>query len=98
MPRALQFPAALASRLSWLGRSVERKKIAGRLAPMFCAAKVVADLSRYHRTLGHPRAIGRLRQALRQRNATPAEIACAAEATGEWTTMKHYVMALTCNA
>ena len=81
-----------------LGRSVERKKIAGTSVPVFAVAKTVADLFRYRRTVGDALAIEGLRQALRQRKATPAEIAREAEAAGIWTTMEPYVMALTSDA
>jgi hypothetical protein len=39
-----------------------------------------------------------VRQALRQRKATPAAIAREAEAAGVWATMEPYVMALTSDA
>lgn len=63
-----------------LRRDVERKKIAGTPVPVFGVAKTVADLFRYRRTVGDALAIEGLRQALRQRKATPAEIAREAEA------------------
>lgn len=81
-----------------LRRSVERKTIAGTPVPVFSVAKTVADLFRYRRTVGDAIAIEGLRQALRQRKATPAEIAREAEAAGVWGTMEPYVMALTSDA
>jgi len=81
-----------------LQRSVEHKKIAGTPVPVFGVAKTVADLFRYRRTVGDALAIEGLRQALRQRKATPAEIAREAKATGVWATMEPYVMALTSDA
>lgn len=81
-----------------LNRSVEHKKIAGTLVPVFGVAKSVADLFRYRRTVGDALAIEGLRQALRQRKATPADIAREAEAAGVWSTMEPYVMALTSDA
>jgi predicted transcriptional regulator of viral defense system len=81
-----------------LHRSVERKKIARTSVPVFGVAKTVADLFRYRRTVGDALAIEGLRQALRQRKATPAEIAREAEAAGVWATMEPYVMALTSDA
>jgi predicted transcriptional regulator of viral defense system len=77
-----------------LRRSVESKKIAGTSVPVFGVAKTVADLFRYRRTVGDALAIEGLRQALRQRKATPAAIAREAEAAGLWATMEPYVMAL----
>jgi predicted transcriptional regulator of viral defense system len=81
-----------------LRRSVEPKKIAGTPVPVFSVPKTVADLFRYRRTLGDSIAIEGLRQALRRRKATPAEIAREAEAAGVWGTMEPYVMALTSDA
>ena len=81
-----------------LRRSVERKKIAGTLVPVFSIAKTVTDLFRYRRTVGDAIAIEGLRRALRQREATPAEIAREAEAAGVWGTMEPYLMALTSDA
>ena len=81
-----------------LRRSVEHKKIAGTSVPVFGVAKTVADLFRYRRTVGDALAIEGLRQALRQRKATPAEITREAETAGVWATMEPYVMALTSDA
>ncbi len=81
-----------------LQRSVECKKIAGTLVPLFAVAKTVADLFRYRRTVGDAIAIEGLREALRRRKATPDEIAREAEAAGVWGTMEPSVMALTCDA
>ena len=81
-----------------LQRGVEHKKIAGTPVPVFAVAKTVADLFRYRRTVGDALAIEGLRQALRQRKATPAEIARESKAAGVWATMEPYVMALTSDA
>lgn len=81
-----------------LGRSVEGKKIAGTAVPVFGVAKTVADLFRYRRTVGELLAVEGLRQALRQRKATPAQIAREAQAAGVWTTLQPYLMALTSDA
>ncbi|MGD9836136.1 MAG: type IV toxin-antitoxin system AbiEi family antitoxin domain-containing protein [Piscinibacter sp.] len=81
-----------------LRRGVEHKKIAGTSVPVFGVAKTVADLFRYRRTVGDALAIEGLRQALRQRKATPAEITREAKAIGVWATMEPYVMALTSDA
>jgi hypothetical protein len=48
--------------------------------------------------VGDALAIEGLRQALRRRLATPAEIAREAEAAGAWATMEPYLMALTSDA
>lgn len=81
-----------------LRRGVEHKKIAGTAVPVFGVAKTVADLFRYRRTIGDAIAVEGLRQALRRRKATPAEIAREAQAAGVWGTMEPYVMALTSDA
>ena len=96
----LTYPPIRIARFSdeLLRRSVERKKIAGTPVPVFGVAKTVADLFRYRRTVGDALAIEGLRQALRRRKATPAEIAREAEAAGVWATMEPYVMALTSDA
>jgi predicted transcriptional regulator of viral defense system len=96
----LTYPPIRIARFSdeLLRRSVERKKIAGTTVPVFGVAKTVADLFRYRRTVGDALAIEGLRQALRRRKPTPAEIAREAEAAGVWVTMEPYVMALTSDA
>ena len=96
----LTYPPIRIARFSdeLLRRSVERRKIAGTLVPVFGVAKTVADLFRYRRTVGDALAIEGLRQALRLRKATPAEIAREAEAAGVWGTMEPYVIALTSDA
>lgn len=81
-----------------LHRSVEHKKIARTPVPVFGVAKTVADLFRYRRTVGDALAIEGLRQALRQRKATPAEIALEANVAGVWATIEPYMMALTSDA
>jgi predicted transcriptional regulator of viral defense system len=96
----LTYPPTRIARFSdeLLQRGVESKTIAGTAVPVFGVAKTVADLFRYRRTVGDALAIEGLRQALRQRKATPAAIAREAEAAGVWTTMEPYVMALTSDA
>ncbi len=96
----ISYPPIRVARFSdeLLRRSVERKKIAGTAVPVFGVAKTVADLFRYRHTVGDALAIEGLRQTLRRRKATPAEIAREAEAAGVWRTMEPYVMALTGDA
>jgi predicted transcriptional regulator of viral defense system len=98
-PRA-SYPPIRVTRFSdeLLHRSVEHKKIAGTPVPVFGVAKTVADLFRYRRTVGDALALEGLRQALRQRKATPAAIAREAKVAGVWATMEPYVMALTSDA
>ncbi len=81
-----------------LGRGAERKKIAGTTVPVSGVAKTVADLFRYRRTVGELLAVEGLRQALRQRKATHAQIASESQAAGVWQAMRPYLMALTSDA
>ncbi|MGY0194093.1 type IV toxin-antitoxin system AbiEi family antitoxin domain-containing protein [Leptothrix sp. BB-4] len=81
-----------------LGRDVETAQIAGTTVPVFGVAKTLADLFRYRRSVGDLLAVEGLRQALRQRKATPAQIAQAAQAGVVWRTMQPYLMALTSDA
>jgi predicted transcriptional regulator of viral defense system len=90
--RAARFPE------DELHRGVERKKIASTMVPVFGVAKTVADLFRYRRTVGDLIAVEGMRQALKQRKATPAQVARAAQSTGMWRTMQPYMMALTSDA
>lgn len=78
-----------------LKRGVERHRIDGVSVPIFSAAKTVADMFRYRRTVGLRVAIEGLREAIRERKATPAEIARHANDGGVWKTMEPYVSALT---
>lgn len=81
-----------------LHRGVEQQQVAGTAVPVFGVARTVADLFRYRRTVGELLAVEGLRQALRQRAATPAQIAREAQAAGVWHTMQPYLMALTSDA
>ena len=90
--RIARFPDEL------LRRGVERKKISSTVVPVFSVARTLADLFRYRRTVGDALAIEGLRQALRRRLTTPAQIAREAQAAGVWTTMEPYLMALASDA
>mgnify|MGYP006362043597 CR=1 FL=1 len=96
----LTYPPMRITRFSdeLLGRNVEHHQIAGTSVPVFGVAKTVADLFRYRRSVGDVLALEGLRQALRQRKATPADIAREAEAAGVWATVEPYLMALTSDA
>lgn len=78
-----------------LRHGIEQHVIAGTAVPVFGVAKTVADLFRYRRTVGELLAVEGLRQALRQRKATPAQIAREAQTAGVWHTMQPYLTALT---
>ncbi len=96
----LTYPPTRIARFSdeRLKRGVEHKRIAGTLVPVFGVAKTLTDLFRYRRTVGDAIAIEGLRETLRRRKVTAAEIVREAQAGGVWPTMEPYVMALTSNA
>lgn len=87
--RIVRFPA------EQLSAGVERHLVQGTPVPIFGVAKTIADLFRYRRTVGETIAIEALREALRQRKATPAEIARFAEQARIWKTMQPYLTTLT---
>ena len=64
---------------------------------VFGVAKTVADCFRHRRTVGQTVALEGLQEALRQRKATPAEIARHAERGGVATVVRPYLGALTAN-
>jgi len=74
---------------------MERHVIDGVEVPIFGVAKTIADLFRYRRTVGINVALEGLREALRKRKATPAQIAKYASAARVWKTMEPYMSALT---
>ena len=78
-----------------LRTGVERHLIDGVEVPIFGAAKTIADLFRYRRTIGINVALEGLREALRKKKATPAQIAKYATDARVWKTMEPYVSALT---
>lgn len=78
-----------------LTSGLERHRIEGVSVPIFSAAKTVADMFRYRRTVGIRIAVEGLREAIRERKATPAEIARHANDGGVWKVMEPYVSAVT---
>lgn len=78
-----------------LEEGVEFHVIDGVQVPIFGVAKTVADVFRYRRVLGTTLAIEGLREALRKKKATPAEISRQAVEAGVWTAMQPYMEALT---
>ena len=80
-----------------LHSGVEHHIIDGIEVPIFGIAKTIADLFRYRRTVGINLAVEGLREALRQRKATPAEIAKCAVKRGVWKIMEPYVSAMSSN-
>lgn len=80
---------------NYLRNGVEQHVIDGVDVPIFGIAKTIADLFRYRRTVGINVALEGLREALRKRKATPAQIAKYASDARVWKTMEPYVSALT---
>lgn len=80
-----------------LTEGVETHLIEGVSVKVFGASKTVADCFRHRGKTGLSVAIEGLQEALRQRKATPAEIARAAESGGVSTVIRPYLEALTAN-
>ena len=80
-----------------LADSVETHVIEGVSVKVFGVAKTVADGFRHRGKIGLPVALEGLQEALRQRKATPAEIARAAETGRVGTVIRPYLEALTAN-
>lgn len=71
--------------------------IEGVTVKIFGVAKTIADCFRHRRTVGQSVALEGLQEALRQRKATPGEIARHAKRGGVATVMRPYLEALTAN-
>ena len=80
---------------AFLADEVVAERIEGVTVSVFGAAKTVADCFRHRRTVGRSVALEGLREALRQRKATPAEIARHAERGRVSTIVRPYLEALT---
>jgi hypothetical protein len=88
-----------------LTSGVTEQVIEGVRIRIYNPAKTVADLFRYRRSAGKRYqkspglnlALEGLREALRQRKATPAEIARYANEAGLWKVIQPYLGALTTN-
>lgn len=74
---------------------VERHRIDGVDVPIFNVPKTIADLFRYRRTIGVSVALEGLREALRLKRATRAQLARYANDAGIWSVMEPYMSALT---
>ncbi len=85
---------------------IEEHVIEGVAVRIFNPAKTVVDLFRYRRSAGKlyktspglNLALEGMREALRQRKATPADIARFAEEAGVWNALRPYLEAMTANA
>ncbi len=92
-----QYPPVRFARFSGprLQLGVENHLIDGVSVPIFGVAKTIADLFRYRQTVGVNVALEGLREALRQKKASPSEIAREAADAKIWKIMEPYVSALT---
>ncbi len=82
---------------SLLNEGVETHVIENVPVRIFGVAKTIADCFRHRSKIGLSVAIEGLQEALRQRKATPGEIAEQAERGGMATVMRPYLEALTAN-
>jgi predicted transcriptional regulator of viral defense system len=78
-----------------LTRSVEYHKIEDVRVPIFGVAKTLADLFRYRRLVGTGSVIDGIREALRKKKVTPADVSKEADEAGVWKRMQPYLEALT---
>ena len=89
-----------------LHAGIEEHRIEGVSVRIYNVAKTVVDLFRYRQSAGTRYknspglniALEALREALRQRKATPAEIAQYASKAGIWKVVEPYLQAMTANA
>ncbi len=89
-----------------LGTGVEEHDIEGVTVRIYNPAKTVVDMfryrasagRRYQRSPGLNLALEGLREVLRQRRATPSEIARYATDAGVWKVIEPYLQAMTANA
>jgi predicted transcriptional regulator of viral defense system len=85
---------------------IERHDIEGVSVPVYSPAKTISDLfyhalrqQRWHGSkVGLSEAIAGMKEALRARKATPADIAFYAERAGNWKKVQPYLEALTVDA
>ena len=82
---------------AFLADGVVDERIEGVTVSIFGVAKTIADCFRHRRTVGQSVALEGLREALRQRKATPAEIVRHAERGRVSTVVRPYLEALTAN-
>ncbi|WP_105441232.1 type IV toxin-antitoxin system AbiEi family antitoxin domain-containing protein [Neorhizobium sp. T25_13] len=80
-----------------LNESAETHVVEGVPVKVFGIVKTIADCFRYRNKIGLSVAIEGLQEALRQRKATPGEIARQAEHGGVSTVIRPYLEALTAN-
>lgn len=105
---SLAYPALQVVRFTGrhLKTGVEQHNIDGVRVSITAPARTIVDLFRYRKAEGRRFksspglnvALEGLREVLRQRKATPAEIARYAEQVGGWSTIRPYLEAMTANA
>lgn len=78
-----------------LQRDIATSLIEGVEVRITGAARTIVDLFRYRRTVGEDLAIEGLREALRTRKATPAELHTLAAEAKQWRIMRPYLEAMT---
>jgi predicted transcriptional regulator of viral defense system len=79
----------------FLRNGVETHDVEGVLVPIFGVAKTIADAFRHRRSVGMDVAVPALKEALRQRKATPSEISACAMRSGVWSALRPYLEAYT---
>jgi len=79
----------------FLRDGVETHDIEGVAVPIFGVAKTIADAFRHRRSVGIDVAVPALKEALRQRKATPSEISACAMRGGVWNALRPYLEAFT---
>ena len=105
---SLEYPALQVLRFSdkHLRSGIEHHQIDGVNVSITAPARTIVDLFRYRQAEGRRFksspglniALEGLREALRQRKVTPADIARCAEQMGAWTVVRPYLEAMTANA
>ena len=89
-----------------LHEGIDEHAIAGVPVPIYSVPKTVVDLFRYRQSAGKRYkkspslnlALEGLRKALRQREASPTEVAEYANDAGIWKVVQPYLQAMTANA
>lgn len=79
----------------FLRQGIETHNIEGVSVPIFGVSKTIADAFRHRRSVGTDVAIAALKEALRQRKATPSDISACARQGGVWNTLRPYLEAFT---
>jgi predicted transcriptional regulator of viral defense system len=82
----------------FLHDGVERHEIESVSVPVFNVAKTIADTFRHRRSIGIDVSIQALREALRQRKASPSEISDYAVRSGVWNALRPYLEAIIADA